>query len=149
MLDSAINKVVRRTIATSIEQLEQALRSLSHGVRYGVVRELDETGDAYRYDVAEHCAYYLKIRGPGIVIWRWSYVATEQEANRLCALITSLTGTLDATRANRIFEHATQRSVSNPRPVGMVVNALDFSGYPMLVRTESAGDSITVASPDT
>ncbi|HEY8265977.1 MAG TPA: hypothetical protein VIG03_05340, partial [Steroidobacteraceae bacterium] len=62
MLDSAINKVVRLTVPTTIEQLGDALESLPHGVRYGVLCDLDEAGQAYRYDAAAHCAYYLGVQ---------------------------------------------------------------------------------------
>ncbi len=127
MLDSAINKVVRLTIPTDIEQFERALESLSHGVRFGVVSELDRTGDAFRYDIALQCSYYLKFHGRGIMIWRWSYVANEREASRMRVLIRSLSGPLDANRANRIFEQATKRSVSNPRPAGVALHALQFA----------------------
>jgi hypothetical protein len=132
MLDSAINKVVRLTVPTTIEQLSDALESLPHGVRYGVLCDLDEAGQAYRYDAAVHCAYYLGVQSARIMIWRWSCIATEQEANRLRSLVMSLDGPLDAHRANRIFEYATHRTVGNPRPIGKALHALDFSDYPML-----------------
>jgi hypothetical protein len=132
MLDSAINKVVRLTIPTTSEQLDLALGSLPHGVRFGVLCELEEAGEAYRYDVAVHCAYYLRVQSARIMIWRWSNVATEQEASRMHAMITSLDGPLDVHRANRIYEYATRRSVSNPRPIGRALHALPFGDYPTL-----------------
>ena len=132
MLDSAINKVVRLTVPTTIEQLGDALESLPHGVRFSALCDLEESGQACRYDATDHCAYYLKLLAARIVIWRWKYIATEQEANRLRSLVMSLDGPLDAHRANRIFEYATHRTVGNPRPIGKALHALDFSDYPML-----------------
>jgi hypothetical protein len=132
MLDSAINKVVRLTVPTTTEQLDDALGSLPHGVRYGVLCDLEEAGQAYRYDAAIHCAYYLSVQSTRIMIWRWSYIANEQEANRLRAMIMSVDGPLDAHRANRLFEYATRRSVSNPRPAGMPLHVLRVGDYPTL-----------------
>jgi hypothetical protein len=128
MLDSPINKVVRLTIATTSEQLQRILATVPHGVRFGVARDLDETGEAFRFESSRHCAYYLRRLETGIVVWRWSYVASDREALRLRALIASLEGSLSPRRANSVFEHATQRSVSNPRPKGMELHALDFGG---------------------
>ena len=132
MLDSAINKVVRLMVPTTTEQLDRALESLPHGVRYGMLCDLEEARQAYRYDAAVHTAYYLSVQSNRIMIWRWSYIATEQEANRLGTMIMSLDGPLDAHRANRLFEYATHRCVSNPRPIGRALHALDFSDNPML-----------------
>ena len=132
MLDSAINKVVRLTVPTSTEQLDRALESLPHGVRFGILCDLEEAGQAYRYDAAVHCAYFLSVQSARIMIWRWSYIATEQEANRLRAMIMSLDRALDAHRANRLFEYATHRSVSNPRPAGMALHAFGYGDYPTL-----------------
>ena len=132
MLDSAINKVVRLMVPTTTEQLDRALESLPHGVRYGMLCDLEEARQAYRYDAAVHTAYYLSVQSNRILIWRWSYIATEQEANRLGTMIMSLDGPLDAHRANRLFEYATHRCVSNPRPIGRALHALDFSDNPML-----------------
>jgi hypothetical protein len=132
MLDSAINQVVRLTVPTTIEQLDQALESLPHGVRYGILCDLEEAGQAYRYEAAVHCAYYLSVQGARIMIWRWSYIATEQEANRLGTMIMSVDGPLDAQRATRLFEYATHRSVSNPRPAGMALHAIRYGDYPTL-----------------
>jgi hypothetical protein len=129
MFDSAINKVVRLTIARSLGQLDRVLAGHPPGLRIGVKEELQRTGEAWRYEKARHCAYYLKRRDRNVMIWRWSYVASGHEASRLRALITSLEGPLDPQRANRIFEHATHRSVNNPRPVGMEFHALDTGPY--------------------
>jgi hypothetical protein len=48
------------------------------------------------------------------------------------ALIKSLDGRLDVYRASQVFEEATHRSVSRPRPAGMAFHAFDLGGYPTL-----------------
>jgi hypothetical protein len=147
MFDSAFNKVVRLTVASSMRQLDQVLAGHPPGLRIGVKGELEQTGEAWRYEKARHCAYYLKRQARNIMIWRWSYVASEHEANRLRALITSLQGPLDAQRANRIFEHATHRSVSNPRPVGMEFHALDTGPYAAMHLPEIADSKRPATTP--
>jgi hypothetical protein len=130
MSDTAFNKVVRLVLATTAEEFEAVLASLPHGVRFGVAHQLDETGEAHRYECSRHCAYYLNRQEQGIEIWRWSYIASEREAIRLRAAIALLGRPLDAGLADRVFEYATRRSVDNPRPLGMPHYALDFGAYP-------------------
>ena len=155
MFDSAINKVVRLSIAQTQEQFERLLEDQPPGLRLGVKAEIERSRESWRYEKARHCAYYMKRQGRGIMIWRWSYVASEDEAGRLRALITSLHGPLDAHRANRIFEFATRRTVSNPRPLGMEFHALDSrhaldTGAHAVVRvTEVADTPLIVGAPAT
>jgi hypothetical protein len=132
MTDTAFNKVVRRVLATTAGEFETVLASLPHGVRFGVAHQIDETGEAHRYECSRHCAYYLYRQELGIEIWRWSYIASEREAARLRAYIASLGRPLDAGLANQVFEHATRRRVANPRPSGMPFYALDTGGYATL-----------------
>lgn len=130
MSDTAFNKVVRLVLATTAKEFEAVLASLPHGVRFGVAHQIDETGEAHRYECSRHCAYYLYRQDQGIEVWRWSYIASEREANRVRAAIASLGRPLDADLADRVFEYATRRSVDNPRPLGMPYYALDFGTYP-------------------
>lgn len=130
MTDIALNKVVRLVLATTAKEFEAVLASLPHGVRFGVAHQLDETGEAHRYECSRHCAYYLYRQEQGIEVWRWSYIASEREAERLRALIASLGRPLNAGLADLVFVHATRRSVDNPRPLGMSHYALDFGAYP-------------------
>ena len=129
MFDSAINKVVRLTIAHSLGQLERVLAGHPPGLRIGVKEEVEQHGEAWRYEKARHCAYYIKRHGRGAMIWRWSYIASDQEAARLRAIITSLQGPMNEHRASQVFEHATHRTVNNPRPIGMESHALDAASY--------------------
>jgi hypothetical protein len=146
MFDSAINKVVRLTIAHSPANLERVLAGQPPGLRIGVKHEVEQYGEAWRYEKARHSAYYLRRQGRGIMIWRWSYVATEHEAARLRALITALQGPLDTYRANRVFEQATHRTVINPRPIGMEFHAIDSGPYPALRVQEMANSHLAIAT---
>jgi hypothetical protein len=132
--DTVHDNVLRRVIATTAEDSQAVLASLPHGVRFGVARQLDETGEAYRYESARHCFYFLRrwFEDSGIEVWRWSYIDTEQEAARLRALISVVSQPLDAALASWLFEQATFRTVNDPRPAGMEYFALDFGGYPAM-----------------
>ena len=142
MLDSVINKVVRLTITATSEQLEHLLASLPHGVRFGVLRDLEQTGRAHRFESARHCAYYLKRQRPGVMVWRWCYVVSESEATRLRMCIESLGVPLNLHRANRVYETATGRSVGNPRPPNIEFHATHAGDYPSLrVRENSRAEN--------
>jgi hypothetical protein len=126
MIETVFNKAVHLLIATTAGELEAVLGTLPHGVRFGVAHQLDQVGEAFRYESARHCAYYLRRHEDGIEIWRWCYIASMLEANYLQAMVQSLSKPLDGAAASRIFEQATRRSVSNPRPMGMEHFALGF-----------------------
>ncbi len=130
MVETVFNKVVHLLVATTASELEAVLGTLPHGVRFGVAHQLDETGEAHRYESARHCAYYLRRHPEGILVWRWCYVASPLEAKYLQAMIHSLEGRLDGESATRAFEAATRRSVSQPRPIGMEFHALNFAAMP-------------------
>jgi hypothetical protein len=129
MTETVFNKVIHMILATTCEELKAVLGSLPHGVRFGVARQLDEVGEAYRYESSRHCAYYLIRHEQGVLIWRWCYIATPLESRRLQATIASRETPLDGGLASRMFESATFRSVDNPRPTGVAFHALDFSDY--------------------
>jgi hypothetical protein len=129
MFETVFNKVVHLLVATTAGELEAVLGTLPHGVRFGVAHQLDRIGEAHRYESARHCAYYLRRDEDRILIWRWCYVASQLEAKYLQALVQAHEGPLDGKAATQIFEQATRRSVSNPRPMWMEFHALDHSDY--------------------
>lgn len=126
----AASEVMRLTVATTIQELDGVLKDLPHGVRFGIARDLDENGEAHRFEPLRNCAYYLTRHEKGIGVWRWNDVTCPAEAVRLRILIASLPGPLDERIAARIFEQATRRSVSDSRPTGIADFAVDPGGYP-------------------
>ncbi len=132
MRETVFNDVVRLMIATSASELEAVLAFLPHGVRYGIVRDLEEFGEAHRFECLRNCAYFVTRHEQGVQIWRWNYVASQAEFNRLRALVSLSDEPLDGDVAGRIFERATRRSVANPRVLGMAYVAVDFSQRPAL-----------------
>jgi hypothetical protein len=123
----AINDVVRLIVATTSRELESVLEHVPHGVRFGIVRDLEEIGEAHRFEHLRNCAYYLTRHDQGIEIWRWNYIASPAEAARLRALIGCMPGILDESIAARLFEQATRRSVTNPRATGMPYFAVAYT----------------------
>jgi hypothetical protein len=132
MTETVFNKVVHLILAATAGELKAVLGSLPHGIRLGVAHQLEMAGEAFRYESLRHCAYYLRRQPPGFFIWRWCYIASQPEANRLQAAIASLQEPLSADGAGRAFEQATGRSAGSPRPAGLPFHALDFSNYPSL-----------------
>jgi hypothetical protein len=130
MVETVFNKVVHLLVATTAGELDAVLETLPHGVRFGMAHQLDETGEAHRYESARHCAYYLRLHPDGVLVWRWCYVASSLEAKYLQAMVQSFEGRLDGESATQIFEAATRRSASHPRPIGMEFYALDFTAFP-------------------
>ncbi len=134
MGEAVFNEVVRLVVATTARELEIVLGYLPHGVRYGIVRDLEEFGEAHRFESLRHCVYFLARHEEGIQVWRWNYVASPAEACRLRSLVSLLDKPLDGRVAGRLFEQATQRSLSNPRPVGMEYFAVGQNSYPALMQ---------------
>lgn len=132
MTETVFNKVVHLILATTAGELKAVLGSLPHGIRLGVAHQLEMAGEAFRYESLRHCAYYFRHQRQGYFVWRWCYIASPQEANRLRAAIASLEEPLSADGARWAFEQATGRSTENPRPAGLAFHALDFSDYPSL-----------------
>jgi len=116
MLDAAINRVVRLTITASSWELERSLSSLSYRARLDIRRNLEKSREAHRFERARNRAYYLQRQGSRVLIWRWRDVACDAEAIRMRTLVKSLEGRLDVHRANQVFEKATRRTLSAPRP---------------------------------
>jgi hypothetical protein len=116
MFRKVFNDVVQLALASTPDELGQALAPMPHGVRYGVVCDLEETGSAHRYDSARERAYYLKSLDHGVLVWRWNYIASYEEAGRLLALAVSHGDRLNGAVANRIFSKATRRPIELPIP---------------------------------
>jgi hypothetical protein len=121
MTETIFNKVVHLILATTAGELKAVLGSLPHGIRLGVAHQLEMAGEAFRYESFRHCAYYLRRQRPGFFIWRWCYIASQPEANRLHAAIASFEAPLSADAARWAFEQATGRNAGNPRPAGLVL----------------------------
>jgi hypothetical protein len=133
-MTEVFNDVVRVVVATTARELEIVLGYLPHGVRYGIVRDLEEFGEAHRFESLRGCAYFIARHEQGIQVWRWSYIASPAEACRLRAMVSLLDEPLDGRAAGRIFEQATRRSLFNPRPSGMDYFAVGPGTYPALMQ---------------
>lgn len=116
MFTKNFNEVVRLTLASTPDELREALAPLPHGVRYGVACDLEVEGRAHRYDSPRECAYFLNSHDRGVLVWRWKYVASYEEAGKLLAMAISLGDLLTGEVANQIFLKATRRRVDLPIP---------------------------------
>jgi len=116
MFTKTFNDVVRLALASTPGELGDALAPLPHGVRYGVACDLEGEGTAHRYDSPRERAFYLSRHESGVLVWRWNYVATYEEAGKLLAMAIALGGALNGQAASRIFSKATRRPIELPVP---------------------------------
>ncbi len=116
MFSKIFNDVVQLALATTPHELERALAPMPHGVRYGVVCDLEDTGSAHRYDSPRERAYFLKSHDHGVLVWRWNYIASYEEAGKLLAMAIGHGDRLSGELANRIFLKATRRPIELPVP---------------------------------
>ena len=114
MFTRKFNDVVQLAIAKTPQELGEALASLPHGVRYGVACDLDKDGRAHRYDRPRECAYFASGHDHGVLVWRWRYIASYEEAGRLLSMVVSLGAPLTGDAATRIYAMATNRRVDWP-----------------------------------
>ena len=116
MFAKAYNDVVWLAFANTPSDLGEALSPMPHGVKYGVACDLNDAGQAHRYDRARERAYFLSRQDEGVLVWRWNYVASYGEAGRLLAMVLSLGAPLNGHTASRVFTQATNRRVDCPVP---------------------------------
>lgn len=116
MYSKTFNDVVRLALASTPRELGEALAPMPHGVRYGVACDLEVTGSAHRYDSPRECAYFLNTHDQGVLVWRWNFIASYEEAGKLLAMAISHGDRLNSEVASRIFSKATRRQIQLPVP---------------------------------
>lgn len=116
MFTKTFNDVVRLAFACTARELGDALAPLPHGVRYGVACDLECEGTAHRYDTPRERAFFLSHHERGILVWRWNYIASYEEAGKLLAMAIALGSRLNGDAASRIFSKATRRPIELPVP---------------------------------
>ncbi len=116
MFTKTFNEVVRLVLASTPGELGDALAPLPHGVRYGVACDLEGEGMAHRYDSPRERAFYLTPHERGVLVWRWNYVASYEEAGKLLAMAIALGSAMNGQAASRIFSKATCRPIELPVP---------------------------------
>lgn len=116
MFTKTFNDVVCLALACTPRELGDALAPLPHGVKYGVACDLEDAGRAHRYDSPRERAYYLTRHDRGVIVWRWNYIASYEEAGKLLAMAIAFGNQLNGKVASRIFSKATRRPIELPVP---------------------------------
>lgn len=114
MFEKAYNAVVHHLVARDNGEVEQVFAYLPRVVADGLLRSLDEAGEAYRYDADAQRAYFFSRDGAEVNVWSWNNVRSAQEYSELVALIVRLDQPLDDEQANKIYLGATGRGASQP-----------------------------------
>ena len=117
MLQRTYNQVVSYILAATPEEFEQVLAVVPSSWREGLVTEMEDLGDANRYDAGMQRAYYFERQGSNVVTWTWNYVLRPHEGGELIVLVVSSPGPLDEILANECYARATRRTVEHPRLV--------------------------------
>ena len=116
MFEKAYNDVVHHLVAHDHSEVDQIFAYLPRVVANGLVRTLDEAGEAYRYDAEAQRAYFFRREGTTTNVWSWNNVRSAQEFGDLVALIARLDLPFDDEQANKVYLGATGRGASQPFP---------------------------------
>lgn len=116
MLDKACNDVVRFVEASTDSDATQLIDSLPNTVRKGLAEDLQQIGEAYRFDLSQEIAYCFHRQPVGLSMWSWRYLGSYDEIGELLALVASLDGPITKELANNLFVLATHRSLASPEP---------------------------------
>jgi len=112
MADGVKDKIVHHLVVDNPVELNQVVAYLPRAVANGLVRALDEAGEAYRYDADSQRAYYLRREGSSLSMWSWDHVRSAAEFGDLVSLIVRLEEPLDLEQAKKVYLGATGRSAS-------------------------------------
>ena len=110
------NQVVECIEASTPSGIETLFGDLPSVVRRKVIVDLQERRTAQHYDSDSGHAYFFTRLGTELVLWTWRCLASLDEAGRLMSKLNSLAGTLNEETASSLYERATGRSVTEPRP---------------------------------
>ena len=114
MDDGIEDKIVHHLLVDTTVEFNQVVAYLPRAVANGLVRALDEAGEAYRYDADSKRAYYLRREGSSLSMWSWDHVQSAAEFGDLVSLIVRLDEPLDLEQAKKVYLDATGRSANQP-----------------------------------
>ena len=114
MADTSEDKTVHCLVANNIAELDQIVAYLPRVVADGLVRTLDEAGEAYRYDANAQRAYFFHRERAAVSIWSWNDIRSAAEYGDLVSLIVRLEMPFDEEQANKVYLGATGRGARQP-----------------------------------
>jgi hypothetical protein len=108
------HEIVRHLSLDKGAELDQVVAYLPRAVADGLMRALDETCEAYRYDAHSQRAYFFRRGGMTVDIWSWDHVQSAAEYGDLVTLIVRLDVPFDLEQAILVYVGATGRIASQP-----------------------------------
>ena len=108
------HEIVRHLSLDKGAELDQVVAYLPRAVTDGLMRALDETREAYRYDAHYQRTYYFRREGMTVDIWIWDHVQSAAEYGDLVNLIVRLDVPFDLEQAILVYVGATGRIVCEP-----------------------------------
>ena len=106
MSGQAFNRVVHQLTANRNGEADEVFAYLPRAVANGLVRALEEDGEAFRYDAAAQRAYLFQVHETAIDVWTWDDVRSEAEYSELMAQLQRLELPLDAQQAQAVYMDA-------------------------------------------
>ena len=95
----AFDRVVHQLTAKRNGEADEVLAYLPRAVANGLVRALEENGEAFRYDALAKRTYLFQRHETTIDVWTWDDVRSEAEYIELMARLQRLELPLDAQQA--------------------------------------------------
>ena len=105
MSGQAFKRVHQLTASLNVEA-DEVFAYLPRAVANGLVRALEENGEAYRYDATNQRAYLFRRHETAIDVWTWDDVRSEAEYSDLVAILERLELPLDAKQARAAYLNA-------------------------------------------
>ena len=116
MVTRTYSDVLSFCIATNAEEAGQIFGQLPAVVTDDLTRELDASGEAFRFDLESQRAFAFRKQDAGFAWWVWSDVRTYDEASRLLAAVVEVDGRLNAELASELYASATNRQIRLQEP---------------------------------
>ena len=103
MSGQAFNRVVHQFTANRNGEADEVFAYLPRTVANGLVRTLEENGEAFRYDATTQRAYLFQRHEAAVNVWTWDDVRTQEEYSDLVALLERLELPLDEKQAQAAY----------------------------------------------
>ena len=108
------DEIVHHLVMNIGAEFDQVVAYLPRVIAEGLMRALEETREAHRYDAHNQRAYWFRREGVSVTMWTWDHVRSAAEYGDMVTLIVRLDVPLDLEQAIMVYVGATGRIVSQP-----------------------------------
>jgi hypothetical protein len=115
MLEKQYNGHLCFRLAVSPDDVAELMAKLPETIVAGLAKDLEDGGEAEKYDLATQTAYSFRTQGTALVCWSWCDVRTYGEAGRLLTATIESGEPMNPLLACQLYTAATNRpSVLDP-----------------------------------